>query len=193
MTKFISSNCFSKVIFIKASVVFCLQDRSIRHKNTGQCLQKPDHSDTAKPLLRPCDNSVGQQWVMDSKFKWQANKAWGCDTEQNKNTLNTNWKQYDIRVFRRHQTDINTRQRGFYDHISGCGATYLSSLSQFHLKVIFSDGSDSAFTNYCCSNRTSSHTSNWNCSLRTWIYHTLKRVLVSFAIEPGILSIENRL
>jgi polypeptide N-acetylgalactosaminyltransferase len=54
---------------------YLFQDHSIRHKNTGQCLQKPDHSDTSKPLLRPCDNSVGQQWVMDSKFKWQAYKA----------------------------------------------------------------------------------------------------------------------
>ncbi|XP_065340037.1 polypeptide N-acetylgalactosaminyltransferase 5 isoform X1 [Cloeon dipterum] len=50
-------------------------DRSIRHKNTGHCLQKPDQTDSSKPLLRPCDGSEGQQWVMESKFKWQAYNA----------------------------------------------------------------------------------------------------------------------
>ncbi|KDR19630.1 polypeptide N-acetylgalactosaminyltransferase 5 isoform X1 [Zootermopsis nevadensis] len=48
------------------------QDRTIKHINTGQCLQKPDIRDTSQPLLRSCDHSLGQQWIMKSKFVWQA-------------------------------------------------------------------------------------------------------------------------
>ncbi|XP_034244463.1 polypeptide N-acetylgalactosaminyltransferase 5 isoform X1 [Thrips palmi] len=47
--------------------------QTIKHVNTGQCLTKPDVRDTSMPLLRPCDGSIGQMWVMNSKFKWQAN------------------------------------------------------------------------------------------------------------------------
>lgn len=48
------------------------QDKTIKHVNTGSCLTKPDMSDVNLPLLRACDYSEGQQWVMDSDFKWQA-------------------------------------------------------------------------------------------------------------------------
>ncbi|XP_026285430.1 polypeptide N-acetylgalactosaminyltransferase 5 isoform X2 [Frankliniella occidentalis] len=49
--------------------------QTIKHVNTGQCLTKPDVRDTSIPLLRPCDGSIGQMWVMNSKFKWQANSV----------------------------------------------------------------------------------------------------------------------
>ncbi|XP_063227799.1 polypeptide N-acetylgalactosaminyltransferase 5 isoform X2 [Bacillus rossius redtenbacheri] len=48
------------------------QDRTIKHVNTGHCLQKPDARDMSLPLLRPCDGSLGQEWVMKRKFVWQA-------------------------------------------------------------------------------------------------------------------------
>ncbi|XP_025834127.1 polypeptide N-acetylgalactosaminyltransferase 5 [Agrilus planipennis] len=54
--------------------VYDEDERTIKHVNTGSCLQKPDKSDMSLPLLRPCDLSRGQQWIMKSKFKWQANK-----------------------------------------------------------------------------------------------------------------------
>nr|CAH7739270.1 unnamed protein product [Callosobruchus chinensis] len=46
--------------------------KTIKHVNTGSCLTRPDPSDMNLPLLRPCDYSEGQQWIMDSDFKWQA-------------------------------------------------------------------------------------------------------------------------
>ncbi|XP_063586078.1 polypeptide N-acetylgalactosaminyltransferase 5-like isoform X1 [Penaeus indicus] len=49
------------------------QDGSLRHVNSGRCLQKPDARDVTLPVLRPCDGSAGQQWVMKGSFKWQAN------------------------------------------------------------------------------------------------------------------------
>ncbi|KAI4456061.1 n-acetylgalactosaminyltransferase [Holotrichia oblita] len=49
--------------------------RSIRHENTGQCLQKPEASDMNLPLMRRCDHSLGQQWIMQSEFKWQARRS----------------------------------------------------------------------------------------------------------------------
>ncbi|KAJ1522180.1 hypothetical protein ONE63_002490 [Megalurothrips usitatus] len=48
---------------------------TIKHVNTGQCLTKADVRDASLPLLKPCDGSVGQMWVMNSKFKWQANSV----------------------------------------------------------------------------------------------------------------------
>lgn len=51
-----------------------LQDKTIKHENTGNCLQRPDPSDMNLPLLRACDYSPGQQWIMKSEFKWQAHK-----------------------------------------------------------------------------------------------------------------------
>ncbi|CAL4090580.1 unnamed protein product [Meganyctiphanes norvegica] len=49
------------------------EDGSIRHVNSGRCLQKPDARDVTLPVLKPCDKSLGQQWVMKGSFKWQAN------------------------------------------------------------------------------------------------------------------------
>nr|XP_045597597.1 polypeptide N-acetylgalactosaminyltransferase 5-like isoform X2 [Procambarus clarkii] len=49
------------------------QDGSIRHVNSGRCLQKPDARDVTLPVLKPCDGSVTQQWIMNGSFKWQAN------------------------------------------------------------------------------------------------------------------------
>nr|XP_022916972.1 polypeptide N-acetylgalactosaminyltransferase 5-like isoform X1 [Onthophagus taurus] len=49
-------------------------DRVIRHENTGQCLEKPDNKkDGNLPVLRKCNYEPGQQWIMKSEFKWQAN------------------------------------------------------------------------------------------------------------------------
>ncbi|KAJ8923346.1 hypothetical protein NQ315_001904 [Exocentrus adspersus] len=48
-------------------------DKTIKHVNTGSCLTKPDNSDVNLPLLKSCVYSEGQQWIMDSDFKWQAN------------------------------------------------------------------------------------------------------------------------
>ncbi|XP_049824738.1 polypeptide N-acetylgalactosaminyltransferase 5 isoform X2 [Aethina tumida] len=47
-------------------------EKTIKHVNTGSCLQKPDDHDVNLPLLRPCNFDEGQQWIMDSDFKWQA-------------------------------------------------------------------------------------------------------------------------
>uniref|UniRef100_A0A224XLV8 Polypeptide N-acetylgalactosaminyltransferase n=1 Tax=Panstrongylus lignarius TaxID=156445 RepID=A0A224XLV8_9HEMI len=52
--------------------VFNREDGTIKHINTDQCLQKPDPRDISQPLLRRCDGSRSQQWIMNSKFKWQA-------------------------------------------------------------------------------------------------------------------------
>ncbi|XP_069960585.1 polypeptide N-acetylgalactosaminyltransferase 5 isoform X2 [Cherax quadricarinatus] len=49
------------------------QDGSVRHVNSGRCLQKPDPRDVTLPVLKPCDGSVTQQWIMNGSFKWQAN------------------------------------------------------------------------------------------------------------------------
>uniref|UniRef100_A0A1B0FQB6 Polypeptide N-acetylgalactosaminyltransferase n=1 Tax=Glossina morsitans morsitans TaxID=37546 RepID=A0A1B0FQB6_GLOMM len=46
--------------------------KSIRHTNTGHCLERPSREDPTTPLLRPCNFNRGQQWLMESKFKWQA-------------------------------------------------------------------------------------------------------------------------
>jgi polypeptide N-acetylgalactosaminyltransferase len=47
-------------------------DKTVKHVNTGSCLQRPDPGDMNLPLLRPCNYSPGQQWIMESDFKWQA-------------------------------------------------------------------------------------------------------------------------
>ncbi|KAK7871233.1 hypothetical protein R5R35_001093 [Gryllus longicercus] len=52
--------------------VYNSEDGIIKHVNTGQCLQMPDPHDMSQPLLRNCDGSKGQKWVMKSKFRWQA-------------------------------------------------------------------------------------------------------------------------
>ncbi|XP_063973090.1 polypeptide N-acetylgalactosaminyltransferase 5 isoform X1 [Diachasmimorpha longicaudata] len=44
-----------------------------RHTNTGHCLSIPPPGGAAQPVLSPCDvRNSGQQWIMKSKFKWQA-------------------------------------------------------------------------------------------------------------------------
>jgi len=35
------------------------------------------------PVLRRCDGSLGQNWIMKSRFKWQAND----DDDDNNNAL----------------------------------------------------------------------------------------------------------
>ncbi|XP_074041113.1 polypeptide N-Acetylgalactosaminyltransferase 5 isoform X2 [Leptinotarsa decemlineata] len=47
-------------------------DKTIKHVNTGSCLTKPDSSDVNLPLLKACSFGEGQQWIMESDFKWQA-------------------------------------------------------------------------------------------------------------------------
>ncbi|XP_050710951.1 polypeptide N-acetylgalactosaminyltransferase 5-like isoform X2 [Eriocheir sinensis] len=49
------------------------QDGSVKHVNSGRCLQKPDARDVTLPVLKPCDGTAAQQWVMNGSFKWQAN------------------------------------------------------------------------------------------------------------------------
>ncbi|XP_014289859.1 polypeptide N-acetylgalactosaminyltransferase 5 isoform X1 [Halyomorpha halys] len=46
--------------------VYNEEDGTIKHVNTNQCLQKPDARDSSQPLLRTCDNSRGQQWIMNN-------------------------------------------------------------------------------------------------------------------------------
>ncbi|XP_045477623.1 polypeptide N-acetylgalactosaminyltransferase 5 isoform X1 [Harmonia axyridis] len=46
--------------------------KTIKHLNTGSCLQRPAPSDMNTPLLRPCNSGPEQKWVMESDFKWQA-------------------------------------------------------------------------------------------------------------------------
>jgi len=48
------------------------EDGSIKHVNTDQCIQRPSSKDGAEPLLRKCDGTRSQQWIMKSKFRWQA-------------------------------------------------------------------------------------------------------------------------
>ncbi|XP_001602037.2 polypeptide N-acetylgalactosaminyltransferase 5 isoform X1 [Nasonia vitripennis] len=49
------------------------ETKMIKHVNTKHCLSKPRPSDPTQPVLAPCDSkSVGQKWIMQSKFKWQA-------------------------------------------------------------------------------------------------------------------------
>lgn len=47
------------------------QEKTIRHVNTGKCLDKPDDTDPTLPLLKDCDGRISQIWIMKGKFKWQ--------------------------------------------------------------------------------------------------------------------------
>lgn len=49
------------------------EEKTIKHVNSGNCLTRPTREDPSTPLLRPCNDSKGQQWLMQSMFKWQAN------------------------------------------------------------------------------------------------------------------------
>lgn len=57
------------------------EDKTIKHVNSGHCLTRASRDDPATPLLRPCDFSPGQQWLMSSKFRWQAHG--GADADDN--------------------------------------------------------------------------------------------------------------
>ncbi|CAO1306249.1 unnamed protein product [Diamesa serratosioi] len=57
-------------------------DHSIKHVNSGNCLTRPTKDDAALPLLRPCNHGKGQQWLMQSKFKWQAQHGTNEDEER---------------------------------------------------------------------------------------------------------------
>lgn len=48
------------------------EEKTIKHVNSGNCLTRAAREDPSTPLLRPCTFSEGQQWLMQSKFKWQA-------------------------------------------------------------------------------------------------------------------------
>ncbi|KAF6212957.1 hypothetical protein GE061_010670 [Apolygus lucorum] len=52
--------------------VFSHEDGSIKHVNTDQCLERPlPGENKGEPLLKNCDSSRAQRWVMSSDFKWQ--------------------------------------------------------------------------------------------------------------------------
>ncbi|KAG8191948.1 hypothetical protein JTE90_007743 [Oedothorax gibbosus] len=46
-------------------------DKTIRHVNSGKCLDKPEPKDLTLPVLRDCDGRLSQRWIMKGKFKWQ--------------------------------------------------------------------------------------------------------------------------
>jgi hypothetical protein len=54
---------------IKLFCIFLIQGGSIRHVNSGRCLSKPESRDVTLPVLKRCDESISQQWVMKSRFK----------------------------------------------------------------------------------------------------------------------------
>ncbi|XP_065560068.1 polypeptide N-acetylgalactosaminyltransferase 5-like isoform X1 [Artemia franciscana] len=54
---------------------------SIHHISSGRCLSKPEIRDVTLPVLKRCDGSKGQHWVMKSKFKWQAGPQSDRDEE----------------------------------------------------------------------------------------------------------------
>ncbi|GBN14221.1 Polypeptide N-acetylgalactosaminyltransferase 5 [Araneus ventricosus] len=47
------------------------QEKTIQHVNSGKCLDKPESKDPTLPVLRDCDGSLSQIWIMKGKFKWQ--------------------------------------------------------------------------------------------------------------------------
>jgi len=51
--------------------VYNKQEQSLKHVNTGRCLAS-QASSPGNPRLERCDGSSGQQWLMQSKYKWQA-------------------------------------------------------------------------------------------------------------------------
>ncbi|KAG4073580.1 hypothetical protein HA402_000804 [Bradysia odoriphaga] len=46
------------------------EDLTIKHVHSGNCLENANW-----PVLKPCDSSKSQQWIMQSAFKWQANST----------------------------------------------------------------------------------------------------------------------
>lgn len=47
------------------------QEKTIQHVNSGKCLDKPESKDPTLPVLKDCDGSLSQIWIMKGKFKWQ--------------------------------------------------------------------------------------------------------------------------
>jgi len=45
-------------------------EKTVRHVNTARCLAMTDDPNT--PKLQHCDAKANQQWIMETKFKWQA-------------------------------------------------------------------------------------------------------------------------
>jgi len=50
--------------------VYNKMDKSIRHVNTARCLATGPRAEV--PRLDHCNGEASQQWLMDSKYKWQA-------------------------------------------------------------------------------------------------------------------------
>ncbi|CAB4057330.1 GALNT [Lepeophtheirus salmonis] len=50
---------------------FITDDSSIRHLNSNLCLTSKKN-DPINPILEPCKNEMNQKWIMNSKYKWQA-------------------------------------------------------------------------------------------------------------------------
>lgn len=50
--------------------VYNKMDKSIRHVNTARCLATGARAEV--PRLDHCNGEASQQWLMDSKYKWQA-------------------------------------------------------------------------------------------------------------------------
>uniref|UniRef100_A0A336LJL8 Polypeptide N-acetylgalactosaminyltransferase n=1 Tax=Culicoides sonorensis TaxID=179676 RepID=A0A336LJL8_CULSO len=53
--------------------IYDSEEKTIKHVNSGNCLTRSTREDPSTPLLRPCNFTKGQQWLMQSMFKWQAN------------------------------------------------------------------------------------------------------------------------
>lgn len=51
---------------------FSTTQRTLKHVASGKCLSKPLSTDLSTPVLAKCSDSPAQQWIMESKFKWQA-------------------------------------------------------------------------------------------------------------------------
>lgn len=52
--------------------IYNKMDRTIRHVNTARCLAT-QADDPSSPKLVSCTADASQQWLMEDKFKWQAN------------------------------------------------------------------------------------------------------------------------
>ncbi|BES92099.1 polypeptide N-acetylgalactosaminyltransferase [Nesidiocoris tenuis] len=56
----------------QAWVYSLIDGGSIKHVNTDQCLERPlPGENKGEPLLKNCDGSTAQKWIMRSNFKWQ--------------------------------------------------------------------------------------------------------------------------
>jgi len=62
---------------------YSLSEKTIKHIASGKCLSKPVSGDLTTPVLSRCDDSEGQRWIMESKFKWQAQNEDEDEGEEN--------------------------------------------------------------------------------------------------------------